>query len=161
MPRSPAKTKAKTKAKTLFTIGYEKARPQAVLDELKEAGVKLLVDTRAVAASRRPGFSKRALAASLGDVKNLASIRLNGRELGAVWCPPWSLAVPADLLKPAGNRLEVTVANLWINRLIGDAALPPDQRFAFATRHPYKADSPLQPSGLLGPVRVLRTSERR
>jgi uncharacterized protein (DUF488 family) len=62
MARSPAK------AKTLFTIGYEKARPQAVLDELKQAKVKLLVDTRAVAASRRPGFSKRALAASLDEI---------------------------------------------------------------------------------------------
>ena len=52
----------------LFTIGYEKAKPQAVLDELKRAKVKLLVDTRAVAASRRPGFSKRQLAASLDEV---------------------------------------------------------------------------------------------
>ncbi len=54
--------------KKLFTIGYEKAKPDAVLGELKRAKVKLLVDTRAVAASRRPGFSKKALAASLGDV---------------------------------------------------------------------------------------------
>jgi uncharacterized protein (DUF488 family) len=52
---------------TLFTIGYEKATPSAVLSELKRAKVKLLVDTRAVAASRRPGFSKRALAAALDD----------------------------------------------------------------------------------------------
>ena len=51
----------------LFTIGYEKAKPEAVLDELKRAKVKLLVDTRAVAASRRPGFSKRHLAASLDE----------------------------------------------------------------------------------------------
>jgi uncharacterized protein (DUF488 family) len=52
---------------TLFTIGYEKAKPAAVLDELKRAQVDLLVDTRAVAASRRPGFSKRQLAASLDE----------------------------------------------------------------------------------------------
>lgn len=53
--------------KALFTIGYEKATPAAVLGELKTAGVELLVDTRAVAASRRPGFSKRQLAAGLAD----------------------------------------------------------------------------------------------
>jgi uncharacterized protein (DUF488 family) len=53
--------------KKLFTIGYEKAKPEAVLGELKRAKVKLLVDTRAVAASRRPGFSKKALAASLDE----------------------------------------------------------------------------------------------
>jgi uncharacterized protein (DUF488 family) len=52
---------------TLFTIGYEQAKPEAVLTELKRAKVDLLVDTRAVAASRRPGFSKRQLAASLDE----------------------------------------------------------------------------------------------
>ncbi len=59
----------------LFTIGYEKAKPDAVLDELKRAKVKLLVDTRAVAASRRPGFSKRQLAAAL-DERGIAYVHL-------------------------------------------------------------------------------------
>ncbi|MFN3659544.1 MAG: DUF488 family protein [Pseudolabrys sp.] len=59
--------KAAAKTKPLFTVGYEQAKPAAVLDELKRAKVDLLVDTRAVAASRRPGFSKRALAASLDE----------------------------------------------------------------------------------------------
>ena len=59
----------------LFTIGYEKAKPDAVLGELKRAKVKLLVDTRAVAASRRPGFSKRQLAASL-DAQDIAYVHL-------------------------------------------------------------------------------------
>lgn len=56
------------KAPPLFTIGYEQSRPDAVLAALKDAKVELLVDTRAVAASRKPGFSKRQLAASLDDV---------------------------------------------------------------------------------------------
>jgi uncharacterized protein (DUF488 family) len=60
---------------TLFTIGYEQAKPTAVLGELKRAKVDLLVDTRAVAASRRPGFSKRQLAASL-DEAGIAYIHL-------------------------------------------------------------------------------------
>jgi uncharacterized protein (DUF488 family) len=51
----------------LFTIGYEQAKPAAVMGELKRAKVDLLVDTRAVAASRRPGFSKRQLAAALDE----------------------------------------------------------------------------------------------
>jgi uncharacterized protein (DUF488 family) len=51
----------------LFTIGYEQAKPDSVLGELRRAKVDLLVDPRAVAASRRPGFSKRQLAASLDD----------------------------------------------------------------------------------------------
>ena len=52
---------------SLFTIGYEQAKPAAILNELKRAKIELLVDTRAVAASRRPGFSKRQLAASLEE----------------------------------------------------------------------------------------------
>jgi uncharacterized protein (DUF488 family) len=67
-----AKTKTKAKARkkpaaALFTIGYEKANPAAVMGELKRAKVKLLVDTRAVAASRKAGFSKKQLAASLDE----------------------------------------------------------------------------------------------
>ena len=51
----------------LFTIGYEQAKPAAVMRELKHAKIDLVVDTRAVAASRRPGFSKRQLAAALDE----------------------------------------------------------------------------------------------
>lgn len=61
------KTSAKKKVQPLYTIGYEQAKPAAVLGELKRAKVQLLVDTRAVAASRRPGFSKRQLAAALDE----------------------------------------------------------------------------------------------
>jgi uncharacterized protein (DUF488 family) len=67
--------KAKPRSATLFTIGYEKALPAAVLGELRRAKVDLLVDTRAVAASRRPGFSKRQFAASL-DEAGIAYIHL-------------------------------------------------------------------------------------
>jgi uncharacterized protein (DUF488 family) len=51
----------------LFTIGYEQAAPGAVFGELRRAKIDLLVDVRAVAASRRPGFSKRQLAAGLDE----------------------------------------------------------------------------------------------
>jgi len=67
--------KRSTKAAPLFTIGYEQAKPAAVLRELKRAKTELLVDTRAVAASRRPGFSKRQLAAAL-DEEGIAYIHL-------------------------------------------------------------------------------------
>jgi uncharacterized protein (DUF488 family) len=63
----------------LHTIGYEQATSAAVLGELKRAGVELLVDTRAVAASRRPGFSKKQLAAGLDEI-GIAYIHL--RALG-------------------------------------------------------------------------------
>jgi len=64
-------------APPLFTIGYEQATSSAVIGELVEAGVELVVDTRAVAASRRPGFSKRQLAAGL-DVAGIRYLHLRG-----------------------------------------------------------------------------------
>ncbi|MFC0241452.1 DUF488 domain-containing protein [Rhodopseudomonas telluris] len=66
-----------SKAPTLFTIGYEQTPASAVLDELQRAGVKLLVDVRAVAASRRPGFSKSQLAAGL-DAHGIGYLHLRG-----------------------------------------------------------------------------------
>jgi len=66
--KTPKLKAAKSKAAAkLFTIGYEKSKPDALMAELKRAKVKLLIDTRAVAASRKPGFSKRQLAATLDD----------------------------------------------------------------------------------------------
>lgn len=63
------------KGKKLFTIGYEQTPPKAVLDELEQSGVKLVVDVRAVTSSRRPGFSKRQLAAGL-DERGIAYVHL-------------------------------------------------------------------------------------
>jgi uncharacterized protein (DUF488 family) len=65
------------RTKKLFTIGYEQTPPKAVLDELENAGVKLLVDVRAVASSRRPGFSKNQLAAGL-DARGISYLHLRG-----------------------------------------------------------------------------------
>lgn len=55
------------KKKKIFTIGYEHVSSRAVLDELERAGVKILADVRAIASSRRAGFSKNQLAASLEE----------------------------------------------------------------------------------------------
>jgi len=87
---------------------------------------------------------------NLGVVKNVAEVRLNGRNLGVVWTEPFSVDI-AGAVKPAGNELEVDVINLWPNRLIGDAALPAGKRF---TRSNVSLDrnAKLLDSGLLGPV---------
>jgi hypothetical protein len=91
---------------------------------------------------------------SLGRVHNIASIKLNDRALGVVWCDPWKVYLPDHLLQKRSNRLEIAVANLWVNRLIRDSGLPPNQRLTSVTGNPFHPDSPLQPSGLLGPVQV-------
>lgn len=92
---------------------------------------------------------------SLGTVKNMASVKLNGTDLGVVWCDPWRVEIPAALLREKDNQLEITVANLWINRLIGDSALPKKERLTWSTLEPFKPDSPLQESGLMGPVSIM------
>ena len=65
------------RTRKLFTIGYEQTPAKAVLDELEQAGVKLLVDVRAVTSSRRPGFSKNQLAAAL-DERGISYLHLRG-----------------------------------------------------------------------------------
>ena len=117
----------------------------------------------------------------LGNVKVMAGVRLNGCDLGVVWCAPWRVEI-TDAVKAEGNQLEITVANLWPNRLIGDEQLPADceygkdgnlvrfpgwllegkprpspGRLTFSTWKQYSKDSPLLPSGLIGPV-TLRAS---
>jgi hypothetical protein len=91
----------------------------------------------------------------LGEVRNLARVRIEGRDLGIAWCAPWRVAVPAGLLKPSGNQLEIMVANLWCNRLIKDAGLPDGRRLTRTTWNPYQPAHALFASGLLGPVRIL------
>lgn len=95
----------------------------------------------------------------LGKVHDMAEVALNGETLGVVWCAPWQIEV-TNALKAKGNRLEIKVANLWPNRLIGDAAKPQDKRVTWTIRpHPFKVEGRLLPSGLLGPVQI--TAEGR
>lgn len=113
----------------------------------------------------------------LGDVREMARVRLNGTDLGVLWKQPFAVDI-TDAAVPGANRLEVEVTNLWPNRLIGDEQLPdncewngdgslrawpewflkgdprPTQRVAFTTWKHWRAGSELLPSGLLGPVRV-------
>jgi hypothetical protein len=92
----------------------------------------------------------------LGSVKNLAEVFVNGKSLGIVWKTPFRVEMK-DVLQPGQNLLEVKVTNLWVNRLIGDAQPEVVKPFTYTTRPFYRAASPLQPSGLLGPVRILRS----
>jgi hypothetical protein len=119
------------------------------------------------------------LALSLGRVAVVARARLNGHDLGVLWAPPYRAEITRQV-RPGTNRLEVQVANLWPNSLIGDeqrpadcewttpgaiAAIPdwvregkpsPTGRLTFATWRHYTATSPLLESGLRGPVRLER-----
>ncbi|HTN05961.1 glycosyl hydrolase [Agriterribacter sp.] len=112
----------------------------------------------------------------LGDVKNLARVKLNGKDLGVLWTAPWQVDI-TGVVKQKGNLLEIEVANLWTNRLIGDEQLPDDGiknglwpawllqgtprtsgRYTFTTYKHYQKDAPLLKSGLIGPVTIKQTA---
>jgi hypothetical protein len=92
----------------------------------------------------------------LGGVKNVAEVLVNGRSVGVLWKAPFRLDI-TDALEAGESRIEIKVTNLWPNRLIGDKQ-PGVRQIAFSTFDPFKAESPLLPSGLLGPVILLRVS---
>jgi hypothetical protein len=100
-------------------------------------------------------FQKRThLWIDLGDVKNLAVVKVNGKDLGETWHAPYRIDA-TSALKPGDNEITIKVVNAWVNRLIGDQQ-PGATKYTFADVKPYKAKSPLQPSGLLGPVSIVR-----
>jgi hypothetical protein len=90
----------------------------------------------------------------LGEVREIAEVWLNGQPLGIVWKKPFTVKL-GPAARAGSNRLEIEVVNLWPNRLIGDQQLPPEKRFTKTNVAKFTANSPLMPSGLLGPV-ILR-----
>ena len=94
----------------------------------------------------------RRVALDLGELKDVAEVRLNAKDLGVLWTKPFRVEI-TGVAKPAGNVLEIDIVNLWTNRVIGDAAIPPGQRLT-RTNIEFKPDDPLLPSGLFGPVRL-------
>lgn len=149
------------------------APQQAVFDSLiawdqhPDAGINYFSGT----ATYRKEFTLNDLQASqrarlqLGTVHCLAQVRLNGKDLGVIWTAPWALDL-TGVLRPGRNELEIEVTNTWMNRLIGDAGLPPEQRITQSNLtletgkrtlkafQGYASEDPLMTSGLLGPVRL-------
>ncbi len=125
------------------------------------------------------GFGRR-LYLDLGKVEVTAQVKINGREVGTLWKPPFCVDV-TGVVKPGENLLAVDVVNLWPNRMIGDEALPEDSdrkangtlkqwpgwlqsgqpspggRYTFTSWRLWKKEDPLRESGLLGPVRFFAT----
>lgn len=101
----------------------------------------------------------------LGEIRHIARVRVNGQDLGVVWTAPW-IADLTGRLRDGKNDIEIDVTNLWVNRLIGDAALPPEKRltktnvpllFSAEKLRPhcgFTSRDALERSGLLGPARI-------
>ena len=98
------------------------------------------------------------VALAFGKVCEIARVRVNGQDAGGVWSEPFSVPV-TGLLKAGENTLEVELCTSWLNRLVGDAALPADQRPTWISVGGYPANRALKSAGLLGPVTVERLKE--
>jgi hypothetical protein len=114
----------------------------------------------------RQWFAKgRKIYLDLGNLWSLGEVTLNGRSLGILWKPPYRIEI-TKAARPGQNRLEIEITNTWANRLVGDAKLPPNQRFC-RTNITYSGtpavawkDIPLRQSGLLGPVQLVPAVEK-
>ncbi|WP_225636588.1 glycosyl hydrolase [Streptomyces solaniscabiei] len=127
------------------------------LSEHQEAGVRYFSGTatytKTYRAPSREGGGRVWL--DLGEVHDIARVKVNGADAGTVWCAPYRVDV-TDALRPGANKIEVEVTNSWYNRMIGD--LQPETKTPVTTfvgqLWDLKATSPLEPAGLVGPVRV-------
>ena len=151
-----------------WDLGFQKDRgaPASIkLDELRswtandDAGVKYFSGTATynkIINASADWFAKGTeLWLNLGEVKNLAEVIVNGKSLGILWKKPFRIKV-TDALKAGENKLEIKLTNLWVNRLIGDEQPGVTNKITYTTMPFYRANSPLLPSGLIGPVRILQ-----
>ena len=111
------------------------------------SGVSTWTSTFDAPGEWKPGMPLRV---DLGRVGDVAEVRVNGTLAGTAWKAPWTVEI-GDAAKTGNNTIEVRVANLWVNRLIGDKQ-PGATPLAFVTIPTYKPEAPLRPSGLIGPV---------
>ena len=95
----------------------------------------------------------------LGEAREVAEVWVNGKQAGTVWHTPYRVDI-SGFVRRGRNKVEVRVANLWVNRLVGDAQ-PGAQKITWTALPTYKADAPLRRSGLIGPVRLLGQSPAR
>ena len=127
----------------------------------KEAGIRYYSGTAAYTSSldisAQEISSHHRITLDLGVVRETARVTLNDREVGVLWKAPFTIDITA-YAKAGPNALRVEITNLWPNRIIGDLNLPSDQRFTKTNITKFTKDSPLIPSGLLGPVRIETTT---
>ena len=111
------------------------------------SGMATYASTFALPKGVKPG---QPLWLNLGEVGELAEVSVNGRHAGYAWHKPYRVDVSA-FVKKGANAVEIKVANLWVNRLIGDAQ-PGATKVTWTAIPTYMASAPLRPSGLIGPV---------
>ena len=127
----------------------------ACLSENSEPGIKYFSGTAAYSCTFTLGeISSSAVTIDLGEVHDLTRLFVNGKEIATRWHAPFTFELAPDILHKGENELRIEVTNVWANRMIGDAALPGSERITYTPWQFYTPDTPLLPSGLLGPVAI-------
>lgn len=90
----------------------------------------------------------------LTDVAVMAKVKINGKYIGGLWTAPYKLKITERVLQPGNNALDIEVVNTWVNRLIGDSALPEEKRSTYIPYNTWTPRSELQKSGLIGEVKL-------
>ena len=123
---------------------------------ITEGGIKYFSGTATYQNTfKMPSMAKgTGYAIDLGEVKNIAEVFINGKNIGTAWKKPFKLKI-TEGLKVGDNTIEIKVTNLWVNRLIGDAQPDVKTKITFTTMPFYQANSPLLPSGLMSDVKIL------
>ncbi len=96
----------------------------------------------------------------LGDVRELAEVKVNDQSCGITWAPPFRVDI-SRALKPGENQLKIEVVNFWPNRIIGDSSLPKAERVTQTNVRKLTAQSGLMKSGLLGPVQIVKRDDSK
>ena len=128
----------------------------ASFTENSDAGIKYFSGTATYTKTINvPSITKGSqIFIDLGDVKNLAEVMVNGKSLGVIWKRPFRVDI-TGAVKQGANNIEIKVTNLWVNRLIGDQQPGVEKKITYTSMPFYRADSPLLPSGLIGPVKIV------
>ena len=90
----------------------------------------------------------------LGDVKDLAEVTVNGKNLGVFWNAPFKVDI-TKAVRNGENTIEVKVINMWHNRLVGDVQPAVTKKITYTQMEFFKPEEPLLPAGLIGPVRII------
>ena len=129
-------------------------RKLASLSGMDQEGIRYFSGTATYSISFKAAKVGDRCLLDLGDVRNIAEVKLNGKELGTLWKAPYRVDV-SGILRKGTNELEVKVTNLWVNRLIGDARPEEKDPLTYSAMKFYTADDNLLPSGLIGPVSII------
>jgi len=122
--------------------------------ESPDPGVKYFSGTAIYRKTVEISVSPETLFLDLGTVREVAEVKINGKDAGILWKQPYRVNV-APFLKRGANKLEISVTNLWNNRIVGDLQSDEDEDFTSTNlRNKFSAITPLLPSGLIGPVKL-------